>query len=128
VEALQCLLRKNARYRGRLDGRFDRDVVRAVRSFQRRNDLRVTGKADASTWTALFATGTAPLLKVGSAGDPVLRLQRSLRAAGSRSVAPTGIVTERTARAVRRRQQALGLDPTGVVTPEVWTALQHGLR
>ena len=128
VEALQCLLRKNARYRGRLDGRFDRDVVRAVRSFQRRNDLRVTGKADASTWTALFAKGSTPLLKVGSSGDPVLRLQRSLRAAGSRSVTPTGIVTERTARAVRRHQQDLGLDPTGVVTPEVWTALQHGLR
>lgn len=128
VKAVQCLLRKSARYRGRLDGRFDRDVVRAVRSFQRRHDLRVTGKADTSTWTALFAQGSAPLLKVGSAGRPVLRLQRSLRAAGSRAVRPTGIVTERTARAVRRLQRELGGDPTGVVTPDVWSALQGGLR
>lgn len=128
VKAVQCLLKKNARYRGRLDATFDRDVVRAVRSFQRRNDLRITGKADASTWTALFAKGSAPLLKVGSAGEPVLRLQRSLRAAGFRSVTPTGVVTERTAKAVRRHQQRLGLDPTGVVTDAVWAALQNGLR
>ncbi len=128
VRALQCLLRKNARYRGKLDARFDRDVVRAVRSFQRRRDLRITGKADSATWTALFAVGSMPLLKVGSAGQPVLRLQRSLRAAGFGSVKPTGVLTERTANAVRRHQQHLGLDPTGVVTAETWAALQHGLR
>jgi hypothetical protein len=126
VQALQCLLKKNARYHGRLDARFDRDVVRAVRSFQRRHDLRVTGKVDIKTWTALFATGSAPLLKVGSAGEPTLRLQRSLRAAGFRSVKPTGVVTEGTAAAVRRHQQDLGLDPTGVVTAEFWAALQRG--
>jgi hypothetical protein len=128
VKALQCLLRKNARYRGRLDGRFDRDVVRAVRSFQRRHDLRVTRKADPSTWMALFARGSAPLLKVGSAGEPALRLQRTLRAAGYRSVEPSGVITDRTAKAVRRHQQRLGLDPTGVVTADTWAALEHGLR
>ena len=126
VKALQCLLKKNARYHGRLDARFDRDVVRAMRSFQRRVDLRVTGNADVKTWTALFATGSAPLLKVGSAGEPALRLQRALRAAGFRSVKPTGVVTERTAAAVRRHQQGLGLDPTGVVTADLWAALQRG--
>ncbi|WP_322919184.1 glycoside hydrolase domain-containing protein [Nocardioides renjunii] len=128
VEALQCLLRKNARYRGKLDARFDQDVVTAVRSFQRRQDLRVTGKADAATWTALFARGSAPLLKVGSAGEPALRLQRALRAAGFRSVQPTGVVTDRTTRAVGRYQRRLGLDPTGVVTADTWAALQQGLR
>jgi peptidoglycan hydrolase-like protein with peptidoglycan-binding domain len=126
VTAVQCLLRKNARYRGRLDGRFDRDVVRAVRSFQRRLDLRVSGTADTATWTALFAKGPTPLLKVGSAGESALRLQRTLRAAGSRSVKATGIVTDRTSAAVRRQQQRLGLEPTGVVTDELWTALQTG--
>jgi hypothetical protein len=128
VRALQCLLRTNARYRGRLDARFDRDVVRAVRSFQRRQGLRVTGKADAATWTALFARGSAPLLKVGSSGAPALRLQRALRAAGSRSVDRTGVVSDRTAKAVARYQRRLGLDPTGVVGADTWTALQQGLR
>lgn len=128
VKALQCVLRKNAHYRGRLDARFDRDVARAVRSFQRRHDLRITGKADTPTWTALFAQGSAPLMKVGSVGDAALRLQRSLRAAGFGSVKVTGIVSERTAVPVRRLQQRLGQDPTGVVTADVWAALQRGLR
>ncbi|WP_082587221.1 glycoside hydrolase domain-containing protein [Nocardioides sp. Soil774] len=128
VRALQCLLRSQARYRGRLDARFDRDVARAVASYQRHHDLRVTGKADTATWTALFAQGSAPLLKVGSTGPAVLRLQRALRAAGARSVDPDGVVTERTAKAVRRYQQRLGADPTGVVTTDTWTALQQGRR
>jgi hypothetical protein len=126
VRALQCLLRKNARYRGRLDARFDRDVVRAVTAFQRRHDLRTTGKADTATWTALFAQGSAPLLKVGSTGAAVLRLQRALRAAGARSVEHDGVVSDRTAKAVRRLQQRLGTEPTGVVTTETWAALQQG--
>ena len=128
VKALQCLLKKNSRYRGPRDSRFDQDVARAVRIFQRRHDLRVTGRADARTWIALFATGSAPLLKVGSAGKPVLRLQRSLRAAGFRSVKPTGVVTEGTAKAVRRHQRRVGLDPTGVVGAETWAALRQGMR
>ena len=128
VKALQCLLRKNARYRGRLDARFDGDVVRAVRSFQRRHDLRLTGHGDAATWTALLAKGAAPLLKVGSAGESVLRLQRALRAAGARSVKPTGVLSDQTARAVARYQHGVGLDPSGVVTDDTWARLQQGLR
>ena len=126
VAALQCLLRKNGRYRGTLDGRYDRDVVRALRTFQRRHDLRETGKADRATWTVLFATGSTPLLKVGSSGESALRVQRALRAGGARSVRVTGVVTDRTAAAVARLQRRLGLDPTGVVTVETWAALQTG--
>lgn len=128
VAALQCLLRKNARYRATLDGRYDRDVVRAVMKFQRRHDLRRSGRADRATWTALFAAGSRPLMKVGSAGQPALRLQRALRAAGARSVKATGVVDDRTTRAVARIQRRLGLDPTGVVTKDTWTALQTGAR
>ena len=84
VTALQCLLRTNARYRGKLDGNLDRDVVRAVARFQRRHDLRATGKPDGATWTALFARGSSPLMKVGSSGKSALRLQRALVAAGQR--------------------------------------------
>jgi hypothetical protein len=128
VAALQCLLRKNGRYRGRLDGRYDRDVVRAVTTYQRRHDLRRTGKADRSTWMALFAQGSGPLMKVGSAGESALRLQRALRASGARSVKPSGVVDNRTAKAVARFQRRVGLDATGVVTPETWAALQTGAR
>jgi peptidoglycan hydrolase-like protein with peptidoglycan-binding domain len=128
VTALQCLLRTNARYKGKLDGRLDRDVVRAVRRFQRRTDLRATGKPDAATWTALFARGSSPLMKVGSSGKSALRLERALRAAGQLSSSSTGIVTDRTAKAVARYQRRVGFDPTGVVTTETWAALQTGAR
>lgn len=128
VSALQCLLRKNGRYRGRLDGSYDRDVARAVTSYQRRHDLRRTGKADRSTWMALFAQGSGPLMKVGSSGEAALRLQRALRASGARSVRVEGVVDDRTTKAVARLQRRVGLDPTGVVTPETWVALQTGER
>jgi hypothetical protein len=128
VAALQCLLRTNARYRGKLDGRLDRDVVRALTAFQRRHDLRETGRPDAATWTALFARGSSPLMKVGSSGKSALRLQRALRAAGQRFSKPTGIVDDRTAKAVARYQRRVGLDPTGVVTTQTWAALQTGTR
>lgn len=128
VEALQCVLRKRAKYRGRLDARLDGDVVRSVRRFQRRADLRVSGRVDPSTWTALLAAGRKPLLKVGSTGEPVLRLQRSLRAAGIRAGATTGVVSDRTARSVARYQRRVGLDATGVATKETWAALQRGER
>jgi hypothetical protein len=126
VTALQCLLRTSGRYRGTLDGRYNRGVARAVTTFQRRHDLRATGKADRATWTALFAAGPAPLMKVGSAGRSALRLQRAVRASGARAVKPTGVVDGRTTKAVVRLQRRLGLDPTGVVTDETWAALQTG--
>ncbi|SED11937.1 Peptidoglycan-binding (PGRP) domain of peptidoglycan hydrolases-containing protein [Nocardioides exalbidus] len=128
VEALQCLLRKHAGYRSRLDGRYDTQVARAVRKFQRRHDLRQTGRTDPATWTALFAQGSKPLVKVGSSGDAALRLERALRAAGFGSVKVTGVVTDRTTRAVARCQRRVGLDPTGVVTTDTWKALQTGAR
>jgi peptidoglycan hydrolase-like protein with peptidoglycan-binding domain len=40
----------------------------------------------------------------------------------------TGVVSDRTAKAVARYQRRLGLDPTGVVGADTWTALQQGLR
>ncbi|CAM3806482.1 glycoside hydrolase domain-containing protein [Nocardioides zeicaulis] len=128
VAALQCVLRTQARYHGRLDGIFDRDVQRAVRAFQRRADLRATGRTDPRTWSSLFARGSTPLLKVGSDGPAVLRLERALRAGGLRSVEVTGVYTDRTARGVRRYQDRVGQAPTGVVTDETWQALQTGLR
>jgi hypothetical protein len=128
VAALQCLLRKHARLRGRIDARFDGDVMRSVRRFQRRHDLRVTGKVDARTWAALLSAGRKPLLKVGSSGDAALRLQRSLRAAGLKAGATTGVVSDRTSRTVARYQRKVGLDPTGVVTTQTWAALQRGER
>jgi hypothetical protein len=127
VRALQCLLKRNARYRGRLDGAFDQDVVQSVKSFQRRHDLRVSGKATAETWVALLARGGTPLLKVGSAEESVRRLQRALLAATGRGRV-TGVLTDSTSAAVSRYQARVGLPQTGVVADDTWDALQQGRR
>jgi len=128
VRALQCLLKRHARYRGRLDGAFDRDVTRALQSFQRRHDLRTSRKATAPVWVALLAKGGTPLLKVGSADESVRRVQRAVAAATGRRVRVTGVFTDATASAVRRYQAGLGLAPTGVVADDTWQALEDGRR
>jgi hypothetical protein len=119
VEAAQCLLRRNGFSRARITGRYDAKTASAVRTAQKKLDQKVTGKLTRPTWVALFARGSQPVLKVGSTGDKVRRLQRSLTAAG-RHTKVDGLFSKRTAKAVASFQRKSGLPATGVVTPEVW--------
>lgn len=128
VTAAQCLLKKKRKYDGRLHGRYDAATVRAVRSFQQARGLRVTGTMTAPTWTVLLAEGKDALLKRGSVGDPVRRVQRGLTAALDSTVAVTGVFNAGTTRAVVRYQRTTGLTPTGVVDPATWARLEAGRR
>lgn len=49
----QSKLMKHGHYDGPLDGRYDREVTMAVRQFQGKNNLMVTGIIDRRTWEAL---------------------------------------------------------------------------
>ena len=49
----QSKLMNNGHYDGELDGRYDREVTLAVRSFQQAKGLKVTGIVDRKTWEAL---------------------------------------------------------------------------
>jgi hypothetical protein len=128
VAAAQCLLKQRGLHPTRVDGHFDRATARSVRAFQRRVDLRPSGRLNAATWTSLLAQGATPLVKIGSASRAVLRLQRSLTAALDRTVATSGVFRAGTTRAVRQYQRARGLDPTGVATKAVWRELRSGRR
>jgi peptidoglycan hydrolase-like protein with peptidoglycan-binding domain len=75
---------------------------------------------------ALLARGKQPLLKVGSTGDPVRRLQRALTAALGKRVKVDGALSQATERAVKRYQRKAHLPATGVVTDEVWARLNSG--
>ncbi|MDN4160486.1 glycoside hydrolase domain-containing protein [Nocardioides abyssi] len=127
VRTAQCLLRKSASYRGKVDGRFDGDVARVVRRYQRATGLPVSGKVDRRTWITLLARGEAPLLKEGSAEDAVRRLQRALVATGA-TLPVTGVLDRRTSRAVATYQRRVGLAAVGVVAPDTWAALRRGRR
>ena len=128
VEAAQCLLQKKRLYGGRVHGRFDAATVRAVRSFQHGRGIRVTGSVDAPTWTALLSDGASPLLKRGSVGDAVRRLQRGLTAALDDRVTVTGVLDAPTSAAVVRYQRARGLTANGVMAGETWADLEAGRR
>lgn len=125
VKAAQCLLKRNRVYDGRVHGRYDRATFRAVRSFQRTRDLRVTGRITTPTWTVLLTEGASPVLKHGSASNAVRRLQRGLNAAVRADQRVTGVFTARTTRAVIRYQRLSGLPRTGVVADDTWASLQH---
>jgi peptidoglycan hydrolase-like protein with peptidoglycan-binding domain len=126
VRAGQCLLRERDLYEGKVDGRFRRSTADAVRSFQRHQGLPRTARLDRSTWTALLAAGETPLLKFGSGGDAVRRLQRALNAAGVADLAIDGVFAAPEQGAVQHYQKGRGLPATGVVTSRVWAKLQAG--
>ena len=127
VKALQCLLKQRGKYRKAVDGRYDADVVAAVRAYQRARSLPVTGRMVARTWVSLLSHGaTSPLLKEGSAEDAVRRLQRALNV-GAASLAVTGVFDRATSTWLRQYQQRAGLPVTGVVAQATWDALRRGL-
>ena len=129
VKALQCFLRKGKAYRGPVHGRFHAGTAKAVKRFQRHEPtVRVTGKADRKTWTALLAQGSDPLLKYGSRTNAVRRLQRALNSAGGDRLEVTGVFERSTQRAVKSYLKGRGLPRTGVVTTLMWDQLQEGRR
>ncbi len=127
VRAAQCLLRRGGAYDGRLHGRYDRSTTRAVVRFQRRHDpLPTTGRIGARTWTGLLSRGATPLLKWGSGGDGVRRLQRALNAAGRAGLTADGVFGRAEETAVKLYQRRTGRDRTGVVDDGTWRLLQRG--
>ncbi|HTW18386.1 MAG TPA: glycoside hydrolase domain-containing protein [Nocardioides sp.] len=126
VKAAQCQLRKQRFTRAKPSGRYDAGTVKAVRKAQRRLDVRVTGRLDRRTWVALVSRGSRPLLKVGSTGDPVRRVQRALGAALGIRIRVDGLMSPRTSKAVARFQKRERLERTGNVTIQTWQRLQAG--
>ena len=49
----QSKLMKHGYYEQELDGRYDREVALAVRQFQLKNHLKITGIIDRKTWNCL---------------------------------------------------------------------------
>jgi peptidoglycan hydrolase-like protein with peptidoglycan-binding domain len=126
VAAAQCLLRTQHFGKPATNGRYDARTVRAVEKAQRKLDLKVTGKVTKRTWVALLARGSQPLLKVGSTGLAVHRLQRALNAALGKKIPVDGVLSSKTAKAVTKIQKRAHLEPTGNVDPATWQTLVSG--
>jgi peptidoglycan hydrolase-like protein with peptidoglycan-binding domain len=68
---------------------------------------------------------STPLLKKGSKGEAVTRLQQGLYQLGYYPGAVDGIFGPNTERAVKEFQTNNGLAADGIVGPKTWTALEE---
>ena len=131
VVPLQRRLKELGYYSGSIDGYFGSKTYRAVRNFQSRNGISVTGKADPYTQQVLYsadarkASGSSSssssssgyrLLYWGCEGSAVKRLQNALIEAGYKKLVRTadGIYGQWTYDAVRAYQRDHGLSVDGV--------------
>ncbi len=110
VRALQCLLSRRHLYRGRITGVYDRATQQAVQRFQAAVTPRGQRPDAAADLDGHALRGhEAPVLKIGSGGNPVRRTQRSLNAAVGAGLAVDGIFGPSTTAATRKYQAAVGL-------------------
>lgn len=130
VTALKCLLREQGNYSGNLKGEYTPKLVDAIRAWKSSRGLKVSDAWSQRNWVALFASAVEnPVLKVGSTGSDVRRLQRALNAASDAARLPvSGIFDGFTERAVRSYQARNKLEDSGVAGSEVWASLRGGNR
>ena len=126
VKVLQCLLTERGVYSGAISGVYDDATIAAARSWQSSTRFAAGSSFTAGHWTSLLAEGSAPVLKLGSTGEAVHRLQRALNAAGAGRLKSSGLFDERTGGAVRLYQARRSMPATGVVNPATWRKLRKG--
>ena len=134
VSALQSRLKELGYYTIRVDGIFGSGTQRAVRNFQSRNGLSVTGIADVTTQNVLYSSSAIPsggsvpstytTLKRSSRYQAgVVPLQSRLNALGYAAGSADGYFGSRTYRAVRNFQARNGLSVTGIADPTMQQVL-----
>ncbi|GGO79395.1 glycoside hydrolase domain-containing protein [Nocardioides deserti] len=129
VKALQCLLKDKGRYAGAVNGKLNARLLSSIRAWQSATGAPVRDRWSKANWMTLHAAGSSPVLKRGSAGGEVRRVQRALNAASPKAkVVVTGVFDARTDAAVRAWQKKVDLPVSGVVNPESWAALRNGIR
>ncbi|MBC7633066.1 glycoside hydrolase domain-containing protein [Aeromicrobium sp.] len=125
VATLQCLLHRQGLKKSVTES-FGTGTSKAIEAYRNRLGWKPLGRTTRATWTALFSSGTRPrVLKQGSVGQSVWRLQHSLSAAGL-SLSPTGVYDPRTVAAVRAFRKARGLSAYDTTDTAIWSLLQHG--
>jgi peptidoglycan hydrolase-like protein with peptidoglycan-binding domain len=129
VKALQCLLLEQKAYAGKVTGTFSTKTLAAVNAWQQAHDLSVRPYFSRRAWMTLLATGQQPVLKRGSTGPAVRRVQRTLNAATpDTGLRVGGVFNEATDRALRAWQKATKIAAEGVVDARAWSTLTAGTR
>ena len=130
VKALQCLLQGQGLYAGRIHGKFGPRVVAAANAWQSKRGMPVQPVWSRRNWVSLLSAGDTPVVKFGSTGSAVRRVQRALSVAGSdataKAVRATGVFDAQTDKALRAWQKRVGVAVSGVAAGKTWQVLQAG--
>ena len=131
VKTLQEKLNAKGFDSGNVDGIFGAKTYAAATAFQKANGLGVDGIVGKLTWVKLYdatpvnvtPVTTQPMLRTGSRGDAVRKLQELLNAKGYTCGSVDGIFGSKTYAAVLAFQKANGLGADGIVGPLTWGKL-----
>lgn len=128
VKALQCVLQERGLYAGAIDGAYGKRTIAAANAYQEERGFPVSDTWTRRNWVSLLTAGERPVLKFGSAGPEVRRVQRALNAITDREepLKATGVFNAVTAEALRAWQRRIGLEASGVVSNLTWKALAAG--
>ncbi len=119
---------------GTENSQFGSRTEAAVKQFQKRSGLPVTGTVDERTWSKLedqlFAakTVTSPAQRVGERGGVVKSTEKKLKALGLNPGKVDGVFSKATAKAVRRFQKKHHLKQTGSVGSGTMKALNEAIE
>lgn len=127
VKALKCLLQEKGYYAGPVNGNYA-SLLDAVHAWQEAHGMPVSDYWSRKNWMSILADGSRQVVKIGSAGRGVRRLQRALNASGHVRLGVKGVFDAGTDAAVRVWQKRAGVEVTGVVSAKQWLALQQGAR
>lgn len=106
---------------GGVDGTFGPKTEAAVKAFQSANGIAADGIVGPITWRNIDeADQSEPVLRRGSRGLPVRRLQSRMTAVGFKLGGVDGRFGPKTEAAVRTLQQQAGLVVDGIVGPKTW--------
>ena len=146
VSELQEQLKTLGYYEAAVNGTYDANTVAAVKAFQKKNNLTVNGVTDSKIYdalkvillpTAIIATAVTPapasvtadnvvVLRRGTRGVAVTRVQQQLVALGYYAITPDGIYDADDIAAVKAFQQKNNLTADGVAGLETQQWLFSG--
>lgn len=110
-----------------VDGIFGTQTLGAVKEMQERFFLAVDGIVGSKTWAALAACKNTelPVLKMGSQGDLVRRVQSRLTVNGYTIATIDGIYGSKTEATVKRFQADRHLQANGIISQPTWVELSY---
>lgn len=127
VKAMQCLMAEVKAYTGKINGVYDLTTRRAVYTWQRRRGFAASSTWGNRDWITLLTAGARPVLKYGSAGLYVRRVQRAMRVAmPSRNVQITGVYDATMATHAGYYRRQVGVSSYNIINTATWLKLQSG--